>query len=103
MEEEKSILDTVFKTCACCGQKRTLRNYRLLTRSEFGNNIVYIGDTFANVCKCCEAHPDMQLKSNRLAMLREKMARYKQNEKARLDKQKLKELAEESGITVFNK
>ena len=27
----------------------------------------------------------------------------KANEKARLDKQKLKELAEESGITVFNK
>ena len=95
MEEEKSILDTVFKTCACCGQKRTLRNYRLPTCSEFGNNIVYIGDTFANVCKCCEKHPEMQLKSNRLAMLREKMEKYRVNEFNRHKKEKEKALENE--------
>lgn len=103
MEEEKSILDTVFKTCACCGKTRTLRNYRFLARSEYSDGVVYIADTFSNVCKCCEARPEFQSKENRLANLRAKMARYRENEKARLDKQKLKELNEESGIQVYVK
>lgn len=101
--EEKSILDTVFKTCACCGQKRTLRNYRMIGKSEVNDGLTLIADMFSKVCKSCEAHPEMQLKSNRLALLKSKMARFKENEKKRLDKEKLKELAEESGITVFNK
>ena len=103
IENDKSILDTVFKTCACCGKNFTLRNYRLMPRAEFGDGLVSIADKFSKVCKCCEKHPEMQLKSNRLALLKSKMAQFKANEKKRLDKEKLKELNEESGIQVYVK
>ena len=88
MEEEKSILDTVFKTCACCGQKRTLRNYRMIGKSEVNDGLTLIADMFSKVCKSCETHPEMQLKSNRLAMLKSKMAQFKANEHARLETQR---------------
>lgn len=101
--EDKSILDSVYKVCICCGQKRTLRNYRLLSRDEFGDGLVSIADKFSNVCQCCERHPEKQLKKNRLESLREKMAHFKENEKKRLEKEKLKELNEESGIQVYVK
>ncbi len=103
MEEEKSILDSVYKECVCCGKKFTLRNYRLLEKSDFGDGLVSIADKFSNVCKCCEKKPEMQLKSNRLANLREKMARFKENEKKRISKERQKELDEESGMTIYKK
>ena len=98
MEEEKSILDTVQKVCVTCGQKRTLRNYRMIGKSEVNDGMTLIADMFSNVCKCCEKNPAMQLKSNRLANLREKMARFRANEKKRLDEIKLKEMQEECRI-----
>ena len=93
--EEKSILDTVFKTCACCGKNLTLRNYRMIGKSEVNDGLTLIADMFSNVCKCCEKNPAMQLKSNRLANLREKMAQFRANEKKRLDKIKHDEMCEE--------
>lgn len=90
--EEMSILDTVFKTCACCGKNFTLRNYRMIPRAEFGDGLISIADKFSKVCKCCEKHPEMQLKSNRLALLKSKMAQFKANEHARLEKEKKREL-----------
>ena len=51
----------------------------------------------------CEKHPENQLKKNRIESIREKMARFKENEKKRLEKEKLKELNEESGIQVYVK
>lgn len=88
MEEEKSILDSVYKTCVCCGKSRTLRNYRLMSCSEFADGLVSIADKFSPVCKCCEKHPAQQSKSNRLALIREKMARYRANELKRIEKEK---------------
>ena len=102
--EEKSILDTVFKTCACCGKNLTLRNYRMIGKSEVNDGLTLIADIFSKVCKCCEKKPEMQLKSNRIAMLRAKMARFKENEKARLDAEKVKIMHEElAGIRYLKK
>ena len=98
MEEEKSILDTIYKTCACCGQNRTLRNYRMIGKSEVNDGLTLIADMFSNVCKCCETHPEFKSKANRLDNLRKKMAGFKQNEKKRLDEIKLKEMQEECRI-----
>ena len=103
IDNDKSILECVYKVCACCGQNRTLRNYRMIGKSEVNDGLTLIADMFSNVCKCCETRPEFQSKENRLANLRAKMARYRENEKARLDKQKLKELNEESGIQVYVK
>lgn len=93
--EEKSILDSVYKVCICCGQKRTLRNYRLLPRAEFGNELVTISDKFSQVCKCCEKHPEKQLKKNRIESLREKMARFKANAVTREKKEREKAYRDE--------
>ena len=98
MEEEKSILDTIYKNCACCNQNRTLRNYRMIGKSEVNDGLTLIADMFSHVCKCCETRPEFQSKETRLANLRAKMARYRENEKARLDEIKLKEMQEECRI-----
>ena len=98
IENDKYYLDSVFKKCVCCGQKRTLRNYRIVGKSEVNDGMTLIDGMFSNVCKCCEKNPAMQLKSNRLANLREKMARFRANEKKRLDEIKLKEMQEECRI-----
>lgn len=90
--EEKSILDTVFKTCACCGKNLTLRNYRMIGKSEINDGLTLIADMFSKVCKSCEKHPELQLKSNRLALLKSKMAQFKANEHARQEKEKKREL-----------
>lgn len=103
MENEVNILDSAFKTCAACGKSRTLRNYRLLTRAEFGDGVVHIADKFSKVCKCCESHPEQQLKSNRLEVLRAKMARFKANEAARLERERDKEFEKEEGFAVYKK
>lgn len=103
MENEVSILDSVFKTCAACGKTRTLRNYRLLPRAEFGDGVVHIADKFNKVCKCCESHPEQQLKANRLEVLKTKMARFKTNEAARLERERDKEFEKEEGIIVYKK
>ena len=95
MEEEKSILDTIYKTCTCCGLSRTLRNYRMIGKSEVNDGLTLIADMFSNVCKCCEARPEFKSKENRLANLREKMARFKQNEMKRLDKVKHDEMLDD--------
>ena len=101
--EGKNILDTVFKTCACCGKTRTLRNYRVIPRAEFGDSPVSIADKFSKVCKCCEKHPEQQLKSNRLEAIKSKMARFKANEHARFEKIKKREFEREEGIKVYEK
>ena len=103
MENEVSILDSVFKTCAACGKTRTLRNYRLLPRAEFGDGVLHIADKFNKVCKCCEAHPEQQLKSKRLEVLKAKMARFKANENARLTKERDQEFEKEEGFAVYKK
>ena len=103
MVEDNSILDGVYKICQACGQKRTLRNYRLLKSSEFGDGITLIADKFSKVCRCCEKHPEKQLKANRLEILREKMKRFKENEHKRLEKIKARELALEEGFKVYEK
>lgn len=90
--EEKSILDSVYKECVCCGQKRTLRNYRMIGKSEINDGMTLIADMFSNVCKCCEAHPELQLKSNRLDLLRSKREHFRQNAIKRIEKEKQKEL-----------
>ena len=94
MEEIKSIFDTITKTCVACGQTKTIRNFPLNEQKKVAEG-VNIADLVGNVCKCCEAKPAMQLKENRLALLREKMARYKANEMARLEKIKKRELEKE--------
>ena len=94
MEEEKSIFDTITKTCVACGQTKTIRNFPLNEQKKVDES-VNIADLVGNVCKCCEAKPAMQLKENRLSLLREKMARYKANEMARLEKIKKRELEKE--------
>lgn len=103
MENEVSILDIVYKTCAGCGKSRTLRNFSLLARAEFGDGVARIEDKFSNVCKCCEKHPEQQLRSNRLEVLRAKMARFKANENARLKRERDKEFEKEEGIIVYKK
>ena len=103
MEEEKYILDSVLKKCVCCGQVKTLRNYRI-DKTQKSTESGGISDIFSKVCKCCEKKPEMQLKSNRIAMLRAKMARFKENEKARLDAEKVKIMHEElAGIRYLKK
>ena len=94
MEEIKSIFDTITKTCVACGQTKTIRNFPLNEQKKVAEG-VNIADLVGNVCKCCEAKPAMQLRENRLALLREKMARYKANEMARLEKIKKRELEKE--------
>lgn len=91
MENKVNVLDIIYKTCAACGKTRTLRNYRLLPHAEFGDGVVHIADKFSKVCKCCEAHPEQQLKANRLEFLKAKMSRFKANEAARLERERDKE------------
>ena len=95
MEEEKSILECVYKVCKSCGQRRTLRNYRLLEKSELADELILIADKFSNICKCCESHPEFQSKANRIANINEKMARFKENNRKRMEKIKAKEMIQE--------
>lgn len=94
MEEIENAFDHIYKVCAACGQSRTLRNYRLNEKTKVAEGSD-IRNIFSPICKCCEAHPNLQLKSNRLALLREKMVRYRANEMARLEKIKKRELDKE--------
>ena len=103
IENDKYFLDSVFKKCVCCGQLKTLRNYRIdrTQKSTEGGGII---DIFSKVCKCCEKNSAMQLKSNRIEMLRAKMAHFKENEKARLEAEKVKIMHEElAGIRYLKK
>ena len=88
IDNDISILDTVYKKCIFCGKNRTLRNYRFIPRAETGDGLVSFADKFSKVCKCCEKNPEQRLKTNRLEMLRTKMARFRENESKRLEKEK---------------
>ena len=103
IENDKSILECVYKVCAACGQKRTLRNYRMIGKSEVNYGLNLIADMFSNVCKCCEARPEFQSKENRLANLRAKMARYRENEMKRVAKERQHEFELEEGFVVYKK
>ena len=103
MENKVNVLDIIYKTCAGCGKSRTLRNFRLLASAELGDGVTRIADKFSKVCKCCEAHPEQQLKANRLEVLKAKMARFKANENARLTKERDQEFEKEEGYAVYKK
>lgn len=94
MEEERSIFDTITKTCVACGQTKTIRNFPLDEKKKFAEG-VNIADLVGNVCKCCEAKPAMQLKSNRIDLLRAKLAHFKANAAKREAKQREKEYQKE--------
>lgn len=79
MEEIENAFDHIYKVCAACGQSRTLRNYRLNEKTKIAEGSD-IRNIFSPICKCCEKHPEMQLKANRIEVLR--AMRKKAEEKA---------------------
>lgn len=96
--EEKSILDVVFKTCACCGMKRTLRNFRAIKAS--GDGTISFGERFSKVCKCCEKHPEQQLKSNRIANLSERRKHFQGNAAKREQAKAMQEMNREKAFKI---
>ena len=98
--EEKSILDTVFKTCTCCGKNLTLRNYRMIGKSEVNDGLTLIADMFSKVCKCCEKHPEQQLKSNRIANLSERRKHFLENATKREQAKAMQEMNKEKAFKI---
>ena len=94
---EGNIFESCYKRCKCCGQVKSLVNFRRLDIDEIerlNDALAWVAET----CKICEGNEEHRDKSKRVEKIRSKMARYRENEQARLAAEKrqgyLKEIAE---------
>lgn len=99
MEEEKSIFDTLTKTCIACGQTRTLRNFKVNDNIRVSEDSD-ICSIVSNVCKCCEKHPELQLKSNRVAIYAETLRKIREKKAAREHQEQMERFNKEKPIKV---
>lgn len=99
MEEEKSLFDTITKTCVACGQTRTIRNFPINESKKFDEG-ANIADLVGNVCKCCEKHPVLQLKSNRVAIYAEALRKIREKKAAREHQETMERFNREKPIKV---